>query len=78
MKTRFTNDDYKRTHGKSPKGTGLWTFSCTAVASRGYTDIGNLSHNGTLTEARKAIASRAKAVARDIGGVSEILIDTLG
>jgi len=55
MSTEFTNSDYERTHGKSPRGEGGWAFqrssARTAFSRERYGEVEFFY--GTLTVARK-------------------------
>jgi hypothetical protein len=79
MKITCQNYDYVNTHGKDPKGRGAWVFRVDAHApGRGYTSLGNMQANGTLSRARAEVKRMAKMEARQIGGVDELIIETQG
>jgi hypothetical protein len=63
---RIDRSVYKSSHGKLPRGRGLWIF---AVRRGGaYTELAPIS--GLFGDA----LARAKAEARSIGGAEEIIV----
>ena len=55
---RVETDTFFFSHGQRPRGFGLWMFSLTG----GGFDLGEFSHSGTFTEARKAAVAKAREV----------------
>ena len=81
MKTTFNTDEYVRSHGRDPKGTGQWAFRIMGTDGLGsWTTLADpwFAPCSTLTAAKKAAKERGKSMARDIGRVREIVIDVLG
>ena len=77
MKTTFRNDEYVNSHGRDPKGHGMWVFRITLSDGNGsYSDGGFLNVTGTLTAAKKEARLRAKAM-NDCSRCREVLIDVL-
>lgn len=60
---------YENTHGKSPKGYGLWWFKITGTDNKGSYTTDELSATGKLTEAKAAACRRMK---QEIAGVKTI------
>jgi len=58
-------DQYRRTHGKNPKGYGTWIF--TLVSSKGCTDIWRCDDFGAALQS-------AKLEANTVSGVYEIIV----
>lgn len=54
MKIEFSNWEYMKSHGKAPKGRGMWFFSFEGYEFEAW---------GSLTEAKKACREYVKKVA---------------
>jgi len=77
MKTEFSDDDYKFSHGKNPRGSGYWCFDATGSDGQGsWTEIGKYFELGTFSRARSAAKRRAVSDARCISGVVLIVLST--
>ena len=58
--------EYKATHGKNPRGRGIW-IAAVCAEGRGWTE---LNYTGPWSEARARFVSEA----RDIGGAEVIVL----
>jgi len=75
MKIRFDKSEYVRSHGRDPKGTGMWMFDIAAGDGDGrYLDIPTQTATGTLTQAKKKIREMLKDEASMCGGLKEATV----
>lgn len=66
--------DYERSHWKKPSGRGGWAFLPTFFDEKGNSKDGELIWtNGTLTEARKLAADKAREIMPE--GTDSISLD---
>jgi hypothetical protein len=69
METSTRN--YEATHGRQPKGTGMWMFKITGTDNKGRYTKGEYSAYGSLPEARSKACREMKS---EIGGVKRIVL----
>lgn len=63
MRVQHTDVEYRASHGKAPRGRGVWAFSFDAMTAAGSVTVVSecwFAPSGTLAEARKAAAAKAK------------------
>ena len=58
-KTQFTDAPYVRSHGRSPRGRGMWAFQATSMHTAYDSELMGeiLWFKGTLAEARKQLVA---------------------
>jgi len=79
MKIQLSSHDYINTHGKPPRGYGLWVFACDVyVENRGWTFVGRIGATGNFADARKQVKEHVVREAKSsIGGASIVAIETM-
>jgi len=71
---RTNTEKYEATHGRKPRGRGLWGFLIKGRSlSACYWEEVVFQH-GTLTEARKLAVAEAKATAGQVAEIIEIIV----
>lgn len=73
MKVTLNTSEYERSHGRKPKGRGLWMLSLTIHDGQGGYADEDFEYNGTLTEAKKA----ARDHVRNCGRAKEVIVTVL-
>jgi len=79
MHVTYFNNDYVRTHGKNPRGTGSWVFTVRYFlpnARKWKSEI--YSAYGSLTEARHQVLEKVKKDFEWNGGAAPVSIETMG
>ena len=77
MKVSHVGTDYQNSHGKRPRGWGMWMFRVSVYApGRGWTDLGDFTETGNWGEAFRAVRTRVLSEARSIGGATEVQVVT--
>lgn len=59
MKVTFNTADFEATHGRKPKGDGLWTFEIVYENGRGGFAFDEFRFNGKFAEAKRAARRQA-------------------
>jgi hypothetical protein len=72
MNVEFSNKHYERSHGRKPRGTGLWSFDIYMLGgwSAGWR-YDRMSFHGTLGNAKKAVQSKLRKMENDAKRVHE-------
>lgn len=61
MKVKFETESYVASHGRAPRGCGLWMFQLVGSDSRcGRVDLGWFESHGSYGEAKAAARVEAK------------------
>ena len=79
----FSSRDYERSHGRAPRGRGLWVFDVEGCGLHvsSQNGLGMRMHaSGTLTEAKAEVRREIKGWAKAGYGVvaSQVYVDVLG
>ena len=79
----FSSRDYERSHGRAPRGRGLWVFDvkgCGMHLSSQYSLGVRMHVSGTLTEAKARVRREIKGWAKAGYGVvpRHVDVDVLG
>ena len=67
---RTNTEKYEFTHGRKPRGHGLWALSLTGTDGQGRYTKQEYRVSGNLTEAKKQACRRFK---NEVGGVKSIV-----
>jgi hypothetical protein len=79
MKVTFRNDSYLFTHGKAPKGVGMWIFEVVFSDQLGTYSTGErIFATGTFTDAKRQAKQLAVTEARTVGACREVFLDIQG
>ena len=74
MKTTTLTRQFENSHGRKPRGDGLWIMSLQISDGRGSWCSEQFEHHGTLTEAKQAARQHIKT---SCGRAKELIIDVL-
>lgn len=72
MRTDTTR--YEATHGRSPRGRGLWFFQVAGTDGQGAWLTETMSANGSLAEARSQVVREFKAMNGRVKSVTEVVV----
>lgn len=65
MTVRTNTRQFEASHGRKPKGYGLWWFDVEAEGLGWAERLGSCTATGTYTEAQRAATKHARALAAD-------------
>lgn len=75
LKVTFDTTDYQRSHSRKPSGHGLWMFEATASDGHGaHLSLGEFSHTGTLTEAKREAKAHYRSEAQLSGRARSVTV----
>ena len=65
---------YEFTHGKKPRGYGLWMFEILATDNRGSYLTETIGRYGTMAEAKKLAVASMKSMCGRVNAICEITV----